>query len=76
MSKLFFLVGGMWLGAALMYVLDPDRGKRRRAMIRNKATDAMEQAGDAIEKKGHEIHQHAREFVADTRNSLSKTVAP
>jgi hypothetical protein len=75
MSKLLFLVGGMWLGAGLMYLLDPDRGKRRRAMIRNKATDVLEQAGDAIEKKGNEIHQQAREFVADTRNAISKTVA-
>jgi ElaB/YqjD/DUF883 family membrane-anchored ribosome-binding protein len=75
MSKLFWIAGGIWLGAGLMYVLDPDRGKRRRAMIRDKATDVLEQAGDAIEKKGKEIHKQAREFVADTRNTISKTVA-
>lgn len=75
MSKLFWLVGGIWLGAGLMYVLDPDRGKRRRAMFRDKATDVLEQAGDAIEKKSNAIHQQAREFVADTRNAISKTVA-
>ena len=78
MSKLFFLVGGMWLGAGLMYVLDPDRGKRRRAAIRDGATDVMDKAGDVIEKiekKGNEIHQQAREFVADTRNAISRTVA-
>lgn len=75
MNKLFFIVGGMWLGAGLMYLLDPDRGKRRRDMIRNKATDVMEQAGNALEKKGNEIQKHARDFVADTRNAISKTVA-
>ncbi|MCL4708780.1 YtxH domain-containing protein [bacterium] len=78
MNKLFFIAGGMWLGAGLMYLLDPDRGKRRRDMIRNKATDVMEQAGDAlenIEKKGSAMHKQAREFVADTRNAISKTVA-
>ena len=76
MSKFFWIVGGIWLGAGLMYVLDPDRGKRRRAMIRDKATDVLEQAGDAIEKKGNEIRKQAREFVADTRTSLGKTVSP
>lgn len=78
MSKLFFLVGGMWLGAGLMYLLDPDRGRRRRNAIRDKATDVMDKAGDTIakiEKKGNEIHKQAREFVADTRNAISKTVA-
>lgn len=76
MSKLFWLAGGLWLGAGLMYILDPDRGKRRRAAIRDKATDVWEQAGDAVEKKSNEIRQQAREFVADTRTSFSKSVAP
>lgn len=75
MSKFFWIVGGIWLGAGLMYVFDPDRGKRRRAIIRDKATDVLEQAGDAIEKKGNEIRKQAREFVADTRSSLGKTVS-
>lgn len=78
MSKIFFIVGGMWLGAGLMYLLDPDRGKRRRNAIRDKAGDVMDKAGDAvakIEKKSNEIHKQAREFVADTRNAISKTVA-
>lgn len=57
-------------------MLDPDRGKRRRAAIRDKATDVWEQAGEAVEKKSHAIRQQAREFVADTRTSLSKTVTP
>lgn len=76
MSKLFWLAGGLWLGAGLMYILDPDRGKRRRAAIRDKATDVWEQAGDAVEKKSNEIRQQAREFVADTRTLFSKSVAP
>jgi gas vesicle protein len=78
MSKFFWIVGGIWLGAGLMYLLDPDRGKRRRNAIRDKATDVMDKAGDAIEKiekKGNEIHKQAREFVTDTRDSLSKAVA-
>lgn len=78
MSKLFFLAGGLWLGAGLMYLLDPDRGQRRRTAIRDKATDVIDMAGNTIakiEKKGHEINKQAREFVADTRNAISKTVA-
>lgn len=76
MSKFFWMVGGIWLGAGLMYMLDPDRGKKRRAMIRDKATDVLEHTGDAIEQKGNEIRKQAREFVADTRTSLGKAVSP
>ncbi len=30
------LLGGAALGAAAMYVFDPDKGKRRRALVRDK----------------------------------------
>jgi hypothetical protein len=34
-TKAFSLVGGASLGAGLMFFLDPDRGKRRRALMRD-----------------------------------------
>src|SRR3982751_1470640 len=36
------LVGGASLGAGLMYLLDPDRGERRRARLGDVMTDAAE----------------------------------
>ena len=36
MHKTFSLVSGASLGAGLMYLFDPDRGRRRRALIREK----------------------------------------
>ena len=36
MNKGVALIGGVGLGAALMYIFDPDRGGRRRALIRDK----------------------------------------
>ena len=36
------LVGGAGLGAGLMYLLDPDRGERRRARLGDVMTDAAE----------------------------------
>ena len=40
MKTMFFvsgIVSGIALGAGLMYVLDPQQGQRRRAMIRDRA---------------------------------------
>jgi uncharacterized membrane protein len=43
MQSLLTLLGGVSLGAAAMYLLDPDRGDRRRAELR----DALEELGDS-----------------------------
>ena len=31
------LIGGVTVGAGLMFILDPDRGRRRRALMRDKS---------------------------------------
>ena len=50
MNKGVALVGGVGLGAALMYIFDPDRGKRRRALIRDKVEAAGNKANDLAGK--------------------------
>jgi len=42
-------LAGAGLGAALMYILDPQMGKRRRAVARDKAVSLAHQAQDAAE---------------------------
>ena len=40
------IVGGAALGAAAMFMLDPDKGKRRRALARDKATSVVADTRD------------------------------
>jgi len=68
MRKGVALVGGLGLGAALMYVFDPDRGKVRRAAIRDKVDSAAHQIGDAAEKMGRDISHRAQGVMAETKS--------
>ena len=67
MNKKIALLGGLGLGAALMYLLDPDRGGRRRAAIREKAEGAANKAGEYAEKMSQDIRDRASEVVAEAK---------
>ena len=54
------LLGGLGLGAALMYVLDPERGKRRRGLVRDKALKAARKAGDTLDARSRDLRNRAR----------------
>jgi len=42
------LIGGASIGAALMYLFDPEGGQRRRAQVRSAAAHAAERSGDVL----------------------------
>jgi uncharacterized membrane protein len=44
------MLGGIGLGAGLMYLLDPDRGRRRRATVRDQMVEMLHEAADTIQK--------------------------
>ncbi|HEY5838488.1 MAG TPA: YtxH domain-containing protein [Pyrinomonadaceae bacterium] len=67
MNKKIALIGGLGLGAALMYLFDPDRGGRRRAVIREKAEGAANQAGEYAEKLSHDLRNRASEVVSEAK---------
>jgi osmotically-inducible protein OsmY len=66
------LLGGLGLGAALMYVLDPERGKRRRGIVRDKAVSAARKASDRLDARSRDLRNRARgvasELKAKTRS--------
>ena len=68
MNKGIALVGGLGLGAALMYVFDPDRGQRRRALIRDKVDAAAHKMSNAAEKASRDLSNRAYGMVAETKS--------
>lgn len=59
------LAAGMALGAGIMYLLDPDRGSRRRALVRDKMVRAGKKMSEAADKRIRDLNNRARGAVAE-----------
>ena len=70
MRKGVSLISGIGLGAGLMYWLDPDRGNRRRALVRDKLVHAFHSTGNAIDRTSHYLTNRARGLAAEAGSRL------
>ncbi|MGH9815870.1 MAG: BON domain-containing protein [Candidatus Acidiferrales bacterium] len=58
-------------GATLMHFFDPNRGHRRRALVRDKAQSLAKDSNLWLRKAGRDIGNRARGFAAETRSRFS-----
>jgi uncharacterized membrane protein len=65
MNKVMRFISVAGAGAGLMYFFDPDRGKRRRALVRNKAKHLSCITVDAAGKTQRDIRNHLQGLVAE-----------
>ena len=68
MNKVLKVAGAAGLGAGLMYLLDPDRGKRRRALLRNKAGHATRIAAHVAGRTRRDVRNHLLGVFAEVRS--------
>jgi hypothetical protein len=62
---------GVGTGAALMYFLDPDRGGRRRALVRDKAVGLTNDARDALNAASEDLSNRAYGVYAQTAKAVT-----
>lgn len=60
---------GLGVGAGLMYFLDPERGRRRRALVRDQITHSANISADAVGATGRDLTHRATGAVARVRGS-------
>jgi uncharacterized membrane protein/osmotically-inducible protein OsmY len=65
MNKNLLLLGGIGLGAGLMYILDPDKGRRRRATARDAAHHIVNAFDDAVGKTSRDLSNRAHGLAAE-----------
>ncbi len=71
MNRELALLGGIGLGATLMYILDPDRGRRRRALMRDKLARATHKVPGAISATARDISNRVQGLTADAASAFS-----
>ncbi len=60
-------LGVLAVGAAMMYFLDPERGRTRRALAQAKAYSLSRQSGNKIRRYGHHLGNKAYGYAAQAR---------
>jgi osmotically-inducible protein OsmY len=69
------LLIGLLAGAALMYLFDPARGRRRLATVRDQVVHAgheLEELGDAAAARARDLRNRVRGAVAGVRSRLRR----
>ncbi|GIK86698.1 MAG: hypothetical protein BroJett026_21790 [Betaproteobacteria bacterium] len=63
-------------GAVAMYLLDPDKGRRRRAIARDRTLRALRQVDRVLDAASSDARQRARGLAARTRRLAAPAPAP
>lgn len=75
LSRFTVAIGAAALGAAAMYLLDPEHGRRRRALARDKVNSARIKTRKAAERTARDLNNRARGLVAKTRKMMPQAGA-
>jgi uncharacterized membrane protein len=70
MSTLTKTMGAATVGGLLVYFLDPDAGRRRRALVRDRTVNLAKEVDRAIGKASRDLSNRARGTVAEARSLL------
>lgn len=65
------ILGSIGLGAVLMYFLDPDNGRRRRALVRDKYLHSRIRLQDATEAAVHNAANRTRGVIKRTQKLIA-----
>jgi hypothetical protein len=70
MNKALTILGGLGAGAALMYLFDPDRGNRRRALIRDKAVSLNRRTQRAVTGKVEDLRNRTKGMLHEAKSAF------
>ena len=72
MSRQEDFLTGVVLGAGLMYLLDPQKGRRRRALLQDQAVHFVSRTDDAAASTARDLGYRAKGIAAEARARVSR----
>jgi uncharacterized membrane protein len=66
------LLSGAVMGASLMYLLDPERGARRRGLVRDQVARARHRLGDGLDATARDVRNRAQGTAAEVKSRLHR----
>ena len=75
-TSFFALIGAAGIGAALMYFLDPENGRRRRALAQDKLTHGKLAVQDAVQCAVHDTANRTRGAISRLQGSIAARAEP
>lgn len=73
MNRSETLLIGMALGAGITYLLDPDRGTRRRALVRDQIVHTGHELEDAVRSNARHARNKVRGLAHESKAALSES---
>ena len=73
MKGILALLGGLGAGAAIMYLYDPNGGRRRRALIRDKAVGVSNDLRQGIESRSRDLGNRAKGLIHEAKSIMPNT---
>jgi gas vesicle protein len=70
LSGATWIIGAAAIGAAAMYLFDPEHGRRRRALAMDKMDSVRIKTRKAAERKARDLSNRAQGILAETRHML------
>jgi gas vesicle protein len=65
---------GVAVGALAMLMMDPQQGRRRRALVRDKLVHAGHASRDYIESKSRDLRNRAQGVVTEIRTGAARVM--
>lgn len=69
-------LGAVGAGAGLMFLMDPNRGGRRRSLIGSKAVQAAKFLGRGFRKRSRDLGNRAQGVMAEASSRMTEGAAP
>ncbi len=71
-SDVAMLLGGIAIGATLMYIFDPQNGRRRRALLSDQLTSKVNRLSDDAAARARDLRNRAQGVIAEAGSAFSR----